>query len=156
MPAPSGALARTQDIASALVRMSEAELAETYRAGTTAPIPNGRARGVALVLPGSSLSPILAKIGWLVWQGKNFDDKAARLSNRVIGLRFIPGALSHGPSWFDSGNAVIIDYKHTSMSFSRIRDEIRLIAPDFWLGRTYYRRGERGSYVWSFGLDFRA
>jgi len=136
--------------------MSPEELADVYGGGTTAAIPNGRSKGVAMLFPGSGLTPLLARIGWLVWQGKNFDAGAGRLVNRVFGFRLIPGALYHGPSWFDSGTAVIIDYKNTSLSFSRIRDEIRLIAPDFWLGRSYYRRGERGSYVLSFGLDFRA
>ena len=156
MPAPSSIVSHTQDIAGALVRMSPAELAEVYGAGTPAPIPHGRAKGLAVLFPGSGLTPLLSKVGWLVWQGKTFDAQNGRLFNRVIGLRLIPAVLYHGPSWFDSGNAVIIDYKDTSLSFSRIRDEIRLIAPDYWLGRSYYRRGERGSYVLSFGLDFRA
>ena len=26
----------------------------------------------------------------------------------------------------------------------------------YWLGRSYYRGGEKGSYVLSFGLDFRS
>ena len=156
MPAPSGIVSHTQDIAGALVRMSPAELAEVYGAGTAAPIPNGRAKGLAVLFPGSGLTPLLAKVGWLVWQGKTLDAQNRRLVNRVFGLRLIPAVLYHGPSWFDSGDAVIIDYKDTSLSFSRIRDEIRLIAPDYWLGRSYYRRGERGPYVLSFGLDFRA
>jgi hypothetical protein len=155
MPAPSVILSPAHDIAHALVRMSPAELAEVYAGGSVASIPNGHAKGVAVLFPGSGLSPLLAKIGWLVWQGKNFDATTKRLVNRVIGLRLIPAVLYQGESWFDSGEAVIIDYKDTSMSFSRIRDEIRLIAPDYWLGRSYYRKGERGSYVLSFGLDFR-
>jgi hypothetical protein len=155
MPVPQVTTLPARDIAHALVRMSSAELAEVYARGTADAIPDGRAKGVAVLLPASGLSPVLAKLGWLVWQGKNFDATTKRLVNRVIGLRLIPAVLYHGESWFDSGDAVIIDYKDTSMSFSRIRDEIRLVAPDFWLGRSYYRRGERGSYVLSFGLDFR-
>lgn len=152
----SAALPKEADeIASALVRMSQSELDAVYASGTTGAIPHGRARGVACLFPGSGLSPVLAKIGYYVWQGKNFDAQHKTLVNRVIGLKLIPAKLYHGPSWFDNGDAVIIDYKDTSLTFSYIRDEIRLIAPDYWLGRSYYQRGGRGPYVLSFGLDFR-
>ena len=156
MPAPAAALLQTPNIATALVHMSPEQIAEVYAQGETAAIPHGRARGVAMLFPRSGLAPVLAKVARVIWQGKIFDANAGALVNQVIGLHLIPAKLYHGPSWFDSGDAVIIDYEHTSASFSRIRDEIRLIAPDYWLGRSYYRRGERGSYVLSFGLDFRS
>jgi hypothetical protein len=156
MSVPVASLLQTQDVGGALVRMSPEQLAEVYAGGETAAIPHGRARGVAVLFPRTGLAPALAKVGWFVWQGKIFNATTGTLVNQVIGLHLIPAKLYHGPSWFDDGDAVIIDYKDTSLSFSRIRDEIRLIAPDFWLGRSYYRRGEKGSYVLSFGLDFRA
>jgi hypothetical protein len=154
MSVSSDVLSTTNDIGSTLLRSSPAQLAELYAAGETAPIPHGRARGVAVLFPGSGLSPILGKVAPLIWQGKIFDSQAGTLVNQVIGLHLIPAKLYHGPSWFDDGDAVIIDYKDTSASFSRIRDEIRRIAPNFWLGRSYYRSREKGSYVLSFGLDF--
>jgi hypothetical protein len=155
VPATIGSVTQTGDIRSVLVRMSPAELAETYAAGQTGPIPHGRARGVAMLFPTTGLTPILARIAPLIWQGKIFDAKAKTLRNQVLGFRLIPAMLYPGPSWFDTGDAVIIDYEHTSLSFSRVRDEIRQIAPGYWLGRSYYRRAEKGSYMLSFGLDFR-
>jgi hypothetical protein len=155
MTVTSAALSNHPDeVANALVRMSQAELDATYAGGQTGPIPHGHARGVACLFPGSGLTPLLAKMGYFIWQGKNFDAQNKTLVNRVFGLRLIPAKLSLGPSWFDSGDAVIVDYKDTSFAFSYIRDEIRLIAPDYWLGRSYYQRGGRGPYVLSFGLAF--
>ena len=139
----------------ALPRMNADELAKVYAGGETVPLPNGDARGIALLFPNSGLSPLLAKIGGVVWQGKSVDAGAGRLINRVFFvLRVIPAKIYEGESWFDDGRAIIIDYADTSTSFFYMRDEVRRVADGLFLGRSYYRKGARGKYVLTFTMDF--
>ncbi len=147
------ATARVRD---GLVRLNEAQLASIYAAGVSIPIPGGRSRGIALLFPNSGLTPLLAQVSRLVWQGKVVDPVRGTLVNRVVGFPLIPAKVYEGESWFDDGRAIIIDYSDTSSSFFFMRDEVRRIADNLWLGRSYYRKGPRGKYVLTFAMDFSA
>jgi hypothetical protein len=81
--------------------MTPAQLDETYAAGETGPVPNGHARGYAVLFPKSGLAPMLGRIAPIVWQGKIFNATTGRLVNRVFGLHLIPAKLYHGESWFE-------------------------------------------------------
>lgn len=147
----------SRQAASSLLCLTQLELDRVYAAGRTSSIPHGTARGIAILSPGSRLTPLLARVARVIWQGKTFDARARTLFNRVLGVPAIRGRLYVAESWFDDGDAVIIDYQHTAPSFSRVRDEIREISPGLWLGRSYFRRADgRGSYMLSFGVDFGA
>ena len=155
MTAPSATRhASARDVASSLLHMTQPELDRAYAAGRPAGVPHGTARGIAILLPGTVLTPALAQVARLIWQGKTFDARTGLLFNRVLGVPAIRGKLYVGESWFDDGEAVIIDYKDTAPSLSRVRDEIREIAPGLHLGRSYYRRAEKGSFMLSFGVHF--
>jgi hypothetical protein len=41
-------------------------------------------------------------------------------------------------SWLDGKECIVLDYAKTSLVAKHIRDEIRLIAPNFYLGRVYW------------------
>ena len=139
-----------------LVHMNEVQLASTYAAGESIAIPGGRSRGIALLFPNSGLTPALALVSRIVWQGKVVDPARGRLVNRVFGFPLIPAKVYEGESWFDDGRAIIIDYADTSSTFFYMRDEVRRIADGLWLGRSYYRNGARGKYVLTFAMDFTA
>ena len=139
-----------------LFRLNEAQLASLYASGASIPIPGGRSRGIALLFPNSGLTPALAQVSRLVWQGKVVDPARGTLVNRVLGFPLIPAKVYEGESWFDDGRAIIIDYADTSSSFFFMRDEVRRIAEGLWLGRSYYRSGPRGKYVLTFAMDFTA
>ena len=73
------------------------------------------------------------------WQGKVFDAKNGVLKNKitVLGVEAIVAEVSKGESWLDGKECVVLDYSDTSLVARRIRDEIRLISPDFYLGKVY-------------------
>ena len=43
-----------------------------------------------------------------------------------------------GPSLLDGKDCIVLDYSKTSLVAKWIRDEIRLIAPNLYLGRVYW------------------
>ena len=45
-----------------------------------------------------------------------------------------------GPSWLDGKECIVLDYSQTSILAHRIRDEIRLISPGFYLGKVYWNK----------------
>ena len=64
------------------------------------------------------------------------------LTNRILpfGLNAIVAKVYTGPSWFDQKECIVLDYSKTSLVAQWIRDEIRLIAPDLYLGRVYWEK----------------
>jgi len=42
------------------------------------------------------------------------------------------------PSWLDDKECIVLDYSKTSLVAHWIRDEIRLISPNFYLGKVYW------------------
>jgi hypothetical protein len=42
------------------------------------------------------------------------------------------------PSWLDGQECIVLDYSHTSLIAQRLRDEIRSISPNFYLGKVYW------------------
>ena len=69
-----------------------------------------------------------------------FDAKKGVLKNRilVIGLEAILARVYKAPSWLDNKECIVLDYSDTSIIASRVRDEIRLIGPGFYLGQVYW------------------
>ena len=61
------------------------------------------------------------------------------LRNRisVLGLNAIVASVYKGPSWLDKKECIVLDYSKTSTVAGWIRDEIRQIAPNVYLGKVY-------------------
>ncbi|HEX3672175.1 MAG TPA: hypothetical protein VHT92_10785 [Candidatus Cybelea sp.] len=136
-----------------LLTMSGRALIELYAASPSGPIPDGRAEGLALIAPGTPASTLLAKWTNLVgWQGKTFDAARGRLVNRVTPFHIdaIVAEVYPGPSLLDGKRCIVLDYSKTSTIARFVRDEIRNIAPNLYLGYAYLG----GARTIGFSLDF--
>jgi hypothetical protein len=141
--------------ASKLLKMSGAELDDLFTKSETGPIPNGQAKGTAIIAPGTMFSPEIAEfINYFVWEGKTFDGPHLVLTNRLfgLGLKGIVAEVYKGPSLLDKKDCIVLDYSKTSVVAQWIRDEIRSIGPNFYLGRVYWNN----SPLIHFSLQFNA
>ena len=58
----------------ALMKMNQLELDDLFKASPAGPIPDGEAKGTAIIAPGTKFSPEIAEfISHFAWQGKTFD-----------------------------------------------------------------------------------
>ncbi|SRR6266545_346685 len=124
-----------------IARMPRAELDALFRQSPPGPIPTGRARGTAIVFPGSPLDRLVAGlIHALCWKGKVFSPATQDLKNLIgpLALHLIRAKVYEDQSWFASGRAIVLDYSHTSLVAKMIRDEIRQVRPGLYLGQVYW------------------
>jgi hypothetical protein len=126
-----------------LLKMSQNELDELFTKSASGEIPDGEAEGTAIVAPGTTYSLDIATfINQFAWQGKVFDSKKGVLKNRIrlFGLNAIIAKVYKAPSWLDNKECIVLDYSDTSFVAQWIRDEIRQIAPGFYLGKVYWNK----------------
>ncbi|MDN8615935.1 hypothetical protein [Variovorax ginsengisoli] len=124
-----------------LLDMSQQQLDELFRASPPGEIPNGEAAGTAIIAPGTHYTESIAKIiNFFGWQGKVFDAANGVLKNKVsvLGVEAIVAKVYLGSSWLDNKPCIVLDYSETSFVAQWIRDEIRLISPNFYLGKVYW------------------
>jgi hypothetical protein len=130
-----------------LIRKSQLELDELFKASPAGPIPEGRAEGEAIVCPGGFLSRLIARfVHALAWKGKNFtlnpDGHGATLENRIgpMGTPLIVARVYYTESWLDGNQCIVLDYSKTSLLAKKIRDEIRLVdaANHVYLGKVWW------------------
>jgi hypothetical protein len=129
--------------ATQLMAMSQSELDDLFRASPAGPIPNGPAKGTAIIAPGTTFSHAIAEvINHFGWQGKVFDAEKGVLKNRILAFGFeaILAKVYKGPSWLDKKECIVLDYSETSLLAHYVRDEIRLIGPGFYLGKVYWAK----------------
>ena len=125
----------------ALMAMSQAELDATFRASPAGDIPDGEAEGTVLVAPGTELTGIAAKlIHLLAWKGKVFDAGRGDLRNEVLltGIHAVQAKVYKNASWYDGQECIVLDYSQTSVVAHWIRDEMRLVAPNLYLGIVFW------------------
>jgi len=118
------------------------------------PIPDGEAKGTAIIAPGTSFSGEIATIiNIFAWQGKVFDAEHGFLRNNILpfGIKAIVAKVYKGPSWLDGKECIVLDYSETSSVASRIRDEIRMIEPGIYLGKVYWDKNR----LIDFALEFK-
>ena len=136
-----------------LLDMSQQQLDDLFRESPAGDIPTGEAQGTAIIAPGTDVSELIAKIiNFFTWQGKVFDPDKGELINKVtaFGLEAVVAKVSKGDSWLDGKECIVIDYSHTSLVAHWIRDEIRLISPNFYLGKVYWDKNR----LFDFCLQF--
>ena len=129
--------------AAQLLEMTQGQLDDLFRASPAGDIPNGEAHGTAIIAPDTRFTaPIAHFISHFAWQGKVFDGERRLLKNRisVLGFEAIIARVYVGPSWMDGKDCVVLDYSETSMLAHWIRDEIRLVSPNFYLGKVYWAK----------------
>ena len=127
-----------------LLRMSQDELDELFRASEAGPIPTGEGEGTVLFQPGTELAGPAAKIvHFIAWKGKVFDPAKGELRNEILpfGIKAVAAKVYKQASWLD-----------TSLVAHWIRDEIREISPGVYLRIVYWERAK----VLNFALKFPA
>lgn len=127
--------------AKSLLKMSGTELDDLFKKSPAGAIPNGQAKGTAIIASGTVFSPEIAEfINLFVWEGKTFDAERGVLANRILGfgLNAIIATVYKAASWLDQAECIVLDYSKTSIIAHWIRDEIRLVGPGFYLGRVYW------------------
>jgi hypothetical protein len=125
-----------------LLQMSQAQLDDLFTKSSPGPIPDGQAKGTAIIAPGTVFSPAIAEaINVFAWQGKTFDAKHGVLRNRIsiLGLNAIVAEVYKGPSWLDQKECIVLDYSKTSTVAHWVRDEIRQLEPGTYLGKVYWQ-----------------
>jgi hypothetical protein len=126
-----------------LLRMTQTQLDDLFKAKPAGAIPNGEAKGTAIIAPGTAFSPEIAEfVSLFAWHGKTFDGKRGVLTNRILpfGLNAIVAEVYKDTSWLDGQECIVLDYSKTSLVAHWIRDEIRQIGPDIYLGKVYWDR----------------
>jgi hypothetical protein len=129
--------------ATQLLAMTQSQLDDLFRASPAGDIPNGPAKGTAIIAPGTQFSePTAQVINLFGWQGKVFDAAKGLLKNRILAFGFeaIVARVYKGPSWMDGKECIVLDYSDTSIIAHYVRDEIRLISPNFYLGKVYWSK----------------
>jgi hypothetical protein len=133
-----------------LRRMDNRDLDLLFRSSPAGDLPHGRLPGTGLLFPGT---PVCAPLAWLlqllVWQGKETEASGRSLKNLIgpLGMRSIRALLSHDRSWVDGENCVLIDYSTTSIVARSVRDEVRLVAPDLYLGVVWLWKRRAGWFT---------
>jgi hypothetical protein len=136
-----------------LLKMSQAQLDELFSASAAGQVPDGEATGTAIVAPGTSFSPEIARfISTFAWQGKIFDAAKGVLRNKILpfGLSAIIARVYKEASWLDGKECIVLDYSDTSLIAHWIRDEIREIGPGVYLGKVYWGRQRLIDFVLEF------
>jgi hypothetical protein len=137
-----------------LLDKSDAELDDLFKQSESGPIPDGPADGIAIVTNDTRFASIIARIvnHW-AWQGKSFDARHGTLRNRItsFGFNAIVAEAYVGPSLLDGKPCIVLDYSKTSTVAERVRDEIRLIAPNTYLGRVYWQNKPTIHFALQFG-----
>jgi hypothetical protein len=136
-----------------LLKKSQAELDALFTASPAGAIPTGEAEGTAIIAPGTTYSPSLASfISTFAWQGKVFDSEKGVLRNKILpfGLNAVIAKVYKGDSWLDGKECIVLDYSDTSLLAQWIRDEIREIQPDMYLGKVYWGKQRLIDFVLEF------
>jgi hypothetical protein len=136
------------------LKLSQEELDTLFKSHEAGPIPDGEAKGTAIIAPGTSFSDEIASmVSIFAWQGKVFDAEHGFLRNHILpfGLKAIVAKVYKGPSLLDGKECIVLDYSDTSLVASHIRDEIRMIEPGAYLGKVYWDENRLIDFALEFG-----
>lgn len=136
-----------------LIKMSQAQLDELFRNSPAGNIPSGEGEGTVIIDPGTTLADIAAKFAHIfAWQGKVFDPATGQLCNKILppGIKAITANVYKDKSWFDERECIVIDYSKTSLVAHWIRDEIREVAPDLYLGIVFWDKDKLINFALAF------
>jgi hypothetical protein len=125
-----------------LPSMRGSELDDLFVNAPAGEIPVGKGSGQALMATGTVAGRPLATITRLLaWQGKVFDGPSHSLRNLIspFGFKAITADVYIDASRLDGHPCIVLDYSKTSRVAGFVRDEIRQIAPGFYIGLVYVR-----------------
>jgi len=124
-----------------LLSLSKTELDDLFAKSPAGPIPDGVAKGTAIITPGTPFTPEIAEIiNLFAWQGKVFNAQKGVLVNRitVFGLDAILARVDKEASWVDGGECIVLDYSQTSIVAHWVRDEMRMVGEKLYLGTVFW------------------
>jgi hypothetical protein len=107
-----------------------------FRQGTLGCVPSGPTRGTVLHADGKH-PRAKARLQGVVWKGKTFHDDGTFTNRWLGGLNAVSADTRVEPSWLDGQPCLVMQYAPNAPVFGNARDELRQIAPDVWLGRSY-------------------
>lgn len=128
-------------------RLSPDEYAALFAAGDGTGAPVGAYRARVVWFEAAKSPRVRGRLQSVLFRGKTFACDGSFTNRFLGGLNLLP---SHGrpeASWADGGPAYVLDYPPKYPLFGSYRDELRLIAPDVWLGRVWDRT-TGGSVAW--------
>ena len=123
-----------------LMTMSPAQLDELFASSPPGVIPEGRGRGTVVLFPGTAFTrPLAAIFRALFWQGKVFRAETHDLVNLLspLGRPAVRADVRPDESIFDGRPCILLDYSTSSRAASDVRDEIRQIGDNEYLGLVY-------------------
>ena len=136
-PAPALAIHSLDQLAC----LSWAELECLYRQAEAGTIPCGYVRGKAVYCADEPLAGLKTKTSRLFWHGKHFCAADCTLVNQWLGFKAVHARYYYAPGWLDGKPSIILDYLGESrVVWADGRDELREIAPGFYVGCMYQRR----------------
>ena len=107
-----------------------------FRQGALGCGPLGLTRGAVLYADGKH--PLLkARLQGFVWKGKTFHGDGTFTNRWLGGVHAVSAGVRVEPSWLDGQPCLVMQYAPDAPVFGNVRDELRQIAPDVWLGRSY-------------------
>jgi hypothetical protein len=122
--------------AAALPQGTPCDWEALFRQGTLGCEPLGPTRGTVLYADGRH-PRLKARLQGVVWKGKTFHGDGT-FSNRWLGgVEAVSAGVCVEPSCLDGQPCLVMQYAADAPVFSNVRDELRQIAPDVWLGRSY-------------------
>ena len=128
-----------------LLKMSAEELDTLFSKSPAGDIPDGETDGTAIIAAGTKFSGAIAKfVSHFAWQGKSFkrdrkDPTRSTLRNRLtmLGFEAIVAQVYKDASLHDGKECIVLDYSDTSTVAGWIRDELRQVGPNLYLGKVY-------------------
>ena len=98
--------------------------------------PQGDTCGTVLYVDGKH-PRLKARLQGVVWKGKTFHGDGTFTNRWLGGVHAVPADVCVEPSWLDGQPCLVMQYAPDAPIFGNVRDELRQIAPDVWLGRSY-------------------
>lgn len=141
-----------------LLEMTKEELDQLFSKCPAGKIPDGDTNGTAIIASGTKFSSAIAKfVSHFAWQGKVFkpdkkDPTRSTLRNKLtlLGFEAIVAQVYKDTSLFDGKECIVLDYSDTSTVAGWIRDELRQVQPDLYLGKVY---GHKNKPMIHFALE---
>jgi hypothetical protein len=98
--------------------------------------PRGATRGTVLYADGKH-PRLKARLQGVVWKGKTFHGDGTFTNRWLGGVHAVSAGVRVESSWLDGQPCFVMQYAPDAPVFGNARDELRQIAPDVWLGRSY-------------------
>jgi hypothetical protein len=107
-----------------------------FRQGTLGCGPHGPTGGTVLYADGKH-PRVKARLQGIVWKGKTFHGDGTFTNRWLGGVHAVSADTREEPSWLDGQPCLVMQYPADAAVFGNVRDELRQIGPDEWLGRSY-------------------